>query len=190
MTSAFAERLAARHEQLVRYCLRHGGRLLRFETAEDLAQGVQLAALRRAARFELRSEGELDAWLFTLARGHLADRLRHWSRLKRRSGALLRITAADVDATSDPRAVAEPARARTGPATFAARREQVVIAMKALSFLAPRDQRLVIAYRDGDAIADVAERLGLAYDAARIAQSRALGRFRKSFALLTRERVD
>ena len=42
----------------MRYCLRHGGRLLRFETAEDLAQHVQLAVLERAEGFELRSEGQ------------------------------------------------------------------------------------------------------------------------------------
>jgi len=186
VTARLAELVAGRHETLVRYCLRNAGRLLRFETAEDLAQGVQLAALRRAESFEMRSDGELDAWLFTLARGYLADRLRYWSRLKRHSGALLRITSADPGTTADPRAVAEPVVVRTGPSTFASRREQIVIAMKALSFLSPRDQRLVTAYRDGLSIAETAERLGLAYDAARVAQTRALERFRKSFALLTR----
>ena len=186
MTPTLAELLASRHETLVRYCLRHAGRLLRFETAEDLAQGVQLAALKRERRFELRSEGEFEAWLFTLARGYLTDRLRYWSRLKRHSGVLLRITSADPGATADPRAVSEPVLDRTGPSTFAARREQVVLAMKALSFLGPRDQQLVTAYRDGLTINEIAEQLSIAYDAARIAQGRALERFRKSFALLTR----
>lgn len=186
MSENVARMLAARHETLVRYCLRNAGRLLRYETAEDLAQGIQLAALKRAERFELRSEGEFEAWLFKLARGYLADRGRYWSRLKRNSGALLRITSADPGATADPRAVAEPVVDRTGPSTFAARREQIVLAMKALSFLSPRDQRLVTAYRDGLSIGDVADRLGIGYDAARVAQTRALERFRKSFALLAR----
>ena len=185
MTSEFADLLTTRHEVLVRYCLRHAGRLLRYETAEDLAQGVQLAALKRAERFEVRSEREFEAWLFTLARGCLIDRYRYWSRLRRRSGSLLRITSADPATTHDPRAVAEPVIQRTGPATFAARREQVVLAMKALSFLSPRDQRYVTAYRDGVTITELSEQLGVRYDTARVGQSRALERFRKSFALLS-----
>ena len=75
---------------------------------------------------------------------------------------------------------------RTGPSTFADRREQIVLAMKALSFLSPRDQRYVTAYRDGMSVTELAAQLGVAYDAARVGQTRALERFRKSFALLAR----
>ena len=60
----------------------------------------------------------------------MADRRDHWSALKRRSGALLRYTAS-VTRTTDPRAVAEPAAAISGPSTFAARREQLVLATRA-----------------------------------------------------------
>jgi RNA polymerase sigma factor (sigma-70 family) len=182
---AFARRLESHHPRLVAWCRRHGGRVLRFETAEDLAQGAQLAAVARAGGFELRTDEELEAWLFRVARGHLADRRAYWSALKRRSGRLLRITAAPGRSGAETGAVAEPPLAATGPVTFADRREQVVLATRALSLLMSRDQRLVRWYAEGVPIAEQAERLGVGYDAARVAQSRALERFRKSFRFVS-----
>ncbi len=97
----------------------------------------------------------------------------------------LAATDASSTHTHDPRAIAEPVVHRIGPATFAARREQVVLAMKAHSFLSPRDQRYVTAYRDRVTITELSEQLGVRDDTPRIGQTRALERFRKSFALLS-----
>jgi RNA polymerase sigma factor (sigma-70 family) len=182
----FEDLLAARHEDLVRYCLRHAGASLRFESAEDLAQGVHLVALARREKFDLRSESEFDAWLFRLARGHLSDRRIYWSALKRRGGRLLRITASPPSRGAHGAAVGEPFVQGAGPSTFAARREQFVLAVRALSFLTPRDQTLVRWYSEGVPLAEQAVRLDAGYDAVRVGQKRALERFRKSFRLVAR----
>lgn len=180
-----AHRLDAHRGRLIGYCRQHGGRLLRYETADDLAQGVQLAAVQRAARFELRTEGEFEAWLYTVARGFLANRSAYWSAQKRRSGRLLRITSSPDARLAGDGVVREPALAATGPSTFAARREQIVLATKALSLLLARDQQLVRWYSEDVPLTEQAELLGLGYDALRAAQRRALERFRRSFRLVT-----
>lgn len=172
--------LEDRRGDLVRYCQKQAGRVLRYETAEDLAQGIHLAALQRAPGLEYRSDDEFAAWLFTVARGYLADRRDYWYALKRRCGNLLRITVGAAS-TPDPRAVGEPAATDTGPTTFAARREQLVLAVKALSLLMSRDQQLVRWYSEGTPLAEQAEALGISYDAVRVAQGRALDRFRRTF---------
>ena len=81
----FAAALADQRDELIGFCLKRGGRLLRFETAEDLAQGVHAAALERVDGVEFRSDRELRAWIYTVARGYLANRQEHWAALKRRS---------------------------------------------------------------------------------------------------------
>lgn len=176
-------RLVELRPDLVRFVRRHGGRVLRFETTEDLTQGVIVKALDGAGGVDAADEKALLAWIYRVARTFLADRGRHWSALKRRSGSLLRLSGSS-DATTDPRAVAEPPIDATGPSTFASRREQVVRAVRALDLLLTRDRELVRGYCDGRSIADQAETLGLEYDAARRAQARALERFRKAFRVL------
>jgi len=170
---------------LVRFVRAHGGRVLRFETAEDLTQGVHLRALDRSGGFEPGDERVFLAWMYKVARSYVADRRLHWSALKRNSGSLLRLTAAS-DATTDPRAVVEPAPDVTGPSTFASRREQMVLAVRALSLLLERDRQIVRGHCDGLTISDLATRLGLKYDATRIAHARALERFRNAYTLLAR----
>ena len=97
----------------------HAGWLRRFETDDDLLQGVQVRALERADQFEYRGREPFLAWIYRLTRSHLADRRAYWSALKRRPARLVRITRATP--RDDTSAVQEPAGARTGPETFAQR---------------------------------------------------------------------
>lgn len=178
-----ASLLVAWRGDLAAFVQRHAAGLLRFESADDLVQGIHLRALERGGGFEFRGEKEFLAWMHALARTYLADRRAHWAALKRGPGRLLRLTAG-ATGTSDPRAVAEPAATGTGASTFASRREQLTIAVKALSVLLPRDRDLVQWHADGVPPAEQAERLGISREAASRASLRAVERFRKAFRLL------
>jgi len=179
--------LAKHRDDLKRFVARQGSGLLRHETEDDLVQGVQLKALGVAALVEHRGEHEFFAWLSSVARQYIADRHAYWSALRRKAGRMLRITARHT--TSAPAtAGVDPIARVTGPSTLAARREDLALATRALALLLPRDQELVRWMTEGIAIADVAERLGVGYDAAERARLRALERFRKTFELLSRGR--
>ncbi len=160
--------------------------LLRFETEDDLVQGIHLRALSRGESFEYRGEKEFLAWMHTLARGYLVDRRAHWAALKRGSGPLLRL-AGGAATTTGGHAAAEPAGTGTSPSGFASRREESALAMKALGAMLPRDGDLVRWHAEGVSLEEQAARLGLTYEAAQRAAHRALGRFRKAFRLLSRE---
>jgi RNA polymerase sigma factor (sigma-70 family) len=178
-----ASLLVAWRGDLLAFTQRHAAGLLRFETAEDLVQGIHLRALERGTGFAFRGEKEFLSWMHTLARHYFVDRRAHWAALKRGSSPLLRLTA-DATGTADPRAVAEPAATGTGASTFASRREQLTIAAKALTVLLPRDRDLVVWHADGVPLAEQAQRLGISHDAASRAALRAVERFRKAFRLL------
>lgn len=174
--------LAATGDDVLNMARHQGKRLLRHETAEDLAQGIRARALERGGSFEFRSEIEFRAWLAAVAKSYLADRHAYWSRLKRNPARLVRLTWGA--GTGDSQAAPEPPGTRTGPSTFASRREQLALAVRALSMLLPRDRDIVTWDADGLAITDVAERLAISYDAAEKARARALERFRKAYRLL------
>jgi RNA polymerase sigma factor (sigma-70 family) len=178
--------LVAKHSEIVRhFARRHAGeRLLRIESEEDLAQGVCARALERGGGFDFRSDPEFRAWIFRVARGYLADRREHWSAKKRRPARLLRLTATGSD-TRDPGAAREPATKRTGPSTFASRREQLTLALEALAMLLPRDRDLVTWHAEGVDRDTMAARLCVSRDAADRAKSRALERFRKAYVLIS-----
>ncbi len=182
---ALAELLIRHRPEILQYVAARGGSLLRFESAEDLVQGIHLRALERSDDFEYRSQPEFMGWLFTLVRGHLAHRREYWNALKRRPARLLRLTQGS-DATADPNAVREPAARRTGPVTFAERRQQMERAVKALALLLPRDADMVRCQTEGLSIQDLAERYDITYQAAQRAQHRALERFRKAFLLVSK----
>lgn len=177
------ELLTDRFDDLVAYCARHGGTLLRYETAEDLAQGVSVRALQRSGGLEDRGRDAMEGWLFAVARSHLADRRDYWGALKRISGPILRITGGDPSEGGEG-AVAEPAVLQTGASTFAARREVHAVATRALDLLLDRDREILAMEARGASIHDMAEALGTEYDAARRARSRALVRFRKAYDLI------
>jgi RNA polymerase sigma factor (sigma-70 family) len=174
------ERLVDVRQDVVRFVHKNAGFALRFETSDDLAQGIFVRALDRGAGLNAADEKAFFAWLYSVARSYLSDRRRHWSALKRGSGDLLRLSGTS-DATTDPRAVGEPAADLTGPSTFASRREQLVLAVRALDLLLERDRSLVRGFCDGVSIQEQAQRLELEYDAARRARARALERFRRAF---------
>ena len=176
------ETLLERHrDQLVRFLERQAGGLARFEDAEDLAQGVQIHALKVADRFEYRGERAFLGWLYAVARRYVADRNAYWKALKRNAGTMLRLT---FGASSEPGggALAPPAH-MTGPQTFADRREQVTIAAEVIAALSGRDRQIVELVNQGAEIQQIADVLELSYEAAQRARLRAISRFEKLFRL-------
>jgi len=160
------------------------GSLLRFETVDDLVQGVHVRVMERGQTFQDRGEAPFKAWLRQVARSYLADRRIHWSALKRRSGDVLRYTSGVRD-THDPRVVSEPAGQSAGPSTFASRREQITLAIRALGLLLPRDRELVEWSSEGLGLTEIAERMNVSYEAAGKARQRAVERFRQTFELVS-----
>ena len=170
---------------LAGFVQRHAGVCLKFESADDLVQGVHVAAIARAPEFEYRSVPEFEAWVLQLARGHLADRRDYWTAAKRRPERLLRLTSADSD-SADPGAAREPAHKAAGPVTRADRADRLRLAEEALAMLLPRDAELVRGQADGLSLEQEAERSGLGYAAVQRARHRAIERYRKAFLLLAR----
>lgn len=184
MNPSLDDLLARHRRELIPFVQRHGGLALRYEAVDDLIQGVHVRALERRGDFTYAGEKPFFAWLHGLARSHLTDRARYWSALKRRPASLLRLTGSRVSG-SDPGAAAEPAVRRTGPSTFASRREQLTLAVKALSVLLPRDRNLVSWQCEGISLHEAAERLAISYDATQRATLRATERFQKAYRLLS-----
>jgi len=173
---------------LARFFEREAQGLLKHESVDDLVQGAHLRALRQAEQFTYRSEREFLAWMQIIARQHIGDRRDYWVALRRDAGSVLRITTSPGGSQvgdSAPSGV-NPTANLIGPATFAMRRELVGVATKAIACLLPRDQEIVRAVCQGASNAEIAETLGVAYDAAEKAKNRALERFRKTFELMTR----
>lgn len=175
--------LVQHHQAIVDFMAREARGLLRFESVEDLAQGLCVRALGRS-EFEYRSEREFFGWLWTLARRHVADRQNYWAAMKRGAGPAMRITSSPRS-TLDSRAVQVPNPTGPGPSTFAERREMWLKCAKALAALSDRDRDLVRWKGAGLSLEEQAERLGLSYEATQRAGLRAMERFQK---LLTLER--
>lgn len=181
--SELPELLVRFRPDLLRYVERHAGSVLRFETAEDLVQGVHLRALSYQSRFTFRGREPFLKWLYEVSRNHVATRKAHWSALKRRPRAILRLTQG-AGTNPDPRGVAEPAGAGTGPSTLAGRLEEAALAVRALDLLLERDRALVRWAGEGTSAAEIAERLQISAGAAERARQRAVERFRKAYRLL------
>jgi RNA polymerase sigma factor (sigma-70 family) len=175
-------RLLDRHRGLlVRWSQVHGAGLLRYESAEDLAQGATLRALQASARYVHRSEEGFVGWLVEIARAHVADRWDWWRARKRHAGRALRLALGSGTTSSD--GAPEPASRRTGPTTFAGRRELLARAARALAAIGERDGELVRQQVEGVSVEETAARLGLSYAAAQRARLRALERLRKAALL-------
>ncbi len=157
--------------------------LLRYETEDDLVQGIVLRALERGGTFQWRDEPSFLAWIRRIGESFIADRRDHWGALKRRSGKVLRFAAGGE--TQGGSVAGEPAADATGPSSFAARRELIALAAKAMDLLLPRDRDLVRWSSEGVALEEQAERLGIAYEAVGKARQRAVERFRRTFALVS-----
>ena len=172
--------------QLLAFAQREAGvPLLRFETADDLVQGVHQEVLRCATRFEWRSEKEFLGWVFTVARRCLSARRAYWFALKRNRGKVLRLTWSGPGADQSSYRL-DPEDTGTGASTFAFRREVLVYATKAIALLLPRDRDIVRWTTEGMSIEAQAARLGISQQAATKAQSRALERLRKAYRLVSR----
>jgi len=157
--------------------------LQRFESVHDLVQGVNVRALEVAPRFEYQGEAEFRGWLGKVARQHIADRYRYWSAMKRGSAKVLRLTWGVTSTDSGESASAPPATS-TGVSTFAGRREQLSMAVRALALLSERDRRLVRWSTEGVSLAEQARRLGATYEAVQRARVRATERLKKTFLCL------
>ncbi len=183
MTSQRLDQLLVQHgARLVAYVRKHASALLAYESVDDLVQGVHVRVIEQQNGFEYRSEPEFLAWLFTISKGHLADRHQYWAALKRRSGRVLRYTM--TQGSSD--GVPLPAGSRAGPGTFAERREMLSLATRALAALPDRDQQLVQMASEQVPLNEQAERLDMSYAAAQKAGLRAHERFKKTFELMLR----
>ncbi len=184
---SLAELLERHHAELVRHLRREGSGLLRYESAEDLAQGAALHALRVADRFEYLGDAAFMGWIRAIGRQHIANRTAYWRALKRNAGPMLRVTFGD---TTDPGSGSgvNPEARLTGPATFADRRARLEIATSALALLPARDRELVEAICRGLSIDETAERLDITAAAAQRARLRAQERFKKTYELALRRR--
>ncbi len=177
--------LVARHRDRVAVIVRHEAKgLLRFETEEDLVQGILLRALERGREFRWQGEAPFFAWLRRTAESFLADRREHWGALKRRAGRILRLTGGVPSSTTGSGA-AEPAATSTGPSTMASRRESLRLVALTMDALPPRDRDLIRGCAEGLTVDEVAARLGISYEAAGKARQRALDRFRRTWSLAT-----
>ncbi len=182
------EELLVQHQgDMIRRLRRRGAGLLRYESEEDLAQGVHLRALQGADNFEYRGENAFFAFLASLVRAHVSDRHEYWMAARRNGGAMVRVT--QVGPRSDPGHApgVDPTAGITGPVTFAQRRDQLALAAQAVDVLLPRDQKLVAMIQEGLTIEEIAQALELSYDAAERARLRAIERFKKSYELLAGE---
>ena len=171
-----AELLEKHRSALVAYVARHGGRILRFETADDIAQGICLRLLERPDAFDYEGEKQFLSWMYAATKNFLANRHAYWLAVRRRPSALLTLT------THGPAATA------TGPPTFAERREALGLAYEALAVLLDRDRQLVLWTAEDVPLRTIGERLGLSYSAVERARARAIERFRQAYELARRGR--
>ncbi len=176
--------LTEHHPELVAFARREASGLLRFETADDLVQGMHARVLGESQEFEFLGEKEFFAWVHTVLRRHIADRHEYWSALKRGAGRIVRYTLGNASGTGT--GVLLPAHTKPGPRTFAEQRELVALATRALGALPPRDRDLVRWESEGVDLGERAARLGISYAAAQRASLRAAERLRKAFELLSR----
>lgn len=159
-----------------------GAALLRFESVEDLAAGMQQEALRSLPALVWQGEEAFRGWLLQIARRHLHGRRDHWFALKRFGAPALRLTL--------QHGTGSPPAGGMGPRTFAQRREELAAVTKAMDLLPTRDRELITWSAEGLTHQEIAERIGASPEAARKATTRAIERLRKTFAIVTAPRAD
>jgi hypothetical protein len=176
------ERESAQIAALVRR--RAGPALLRMEAVEDLVQGICAQALESQSSLDWRGEASFRRWLEILALQHLTARRRHWAALRRGGGQFLR---RNGDGESTRGVLGALAASGSGPSTFAARRESVEIAAKAISLLPDADREWIASWLADEPLDAAARSRGQSYDAAQRARSRALERLKSVFELVRRK---
>lgn len=97
-----SELLIEHRAELVRFLERQAGSVLKFESAEDLAQGLQLQLLRREDGFTDQGPVAFRSWLQESARRFVGQRRGYWQALKRQAGPMLRISFSGSRGAVDP----------------------------------------------------------------------------------------
>jgi DNA-directed RNA polymerase specialized sigma24 family protein len=172
--------LLERHrEAVLAFLRREGAGLRRYESEEDLFQGLHLHLLEMRYRFEYRNHAATLAWLQVVARHFLAKRFEHWKASCRRCTGVLRLPAAGPTPTG-PVPCVVPSAAGPGPVTQAQNREDFAHALGALASLSERDRRIVALVAGGASIAEIAAALCISLAAASKARGRALDRYQRA----------
>jgi len=139
------------------------------ESSSDLVQSVCRSLLVDQRRFEFRSETEFRAWLFTVARTKILEKLRFHGREKRDMG---REQGLDDSAAS---AIFDAYQTSTTPSQDAQSREQVAILERAIDELEPDHREVVTLVRlAGLPFTEAATVMGRTPDATRMLLGRAL----------------
>ncbi|MBK6940717.1 MAG: sigma-70 family RNA polymerase sigma factor [Planctomycetes bacterium] len=172
-------------DALRRFASAHSRSLLRFESLDDVVSAIHVRVLAERERFVVIGDEASRAWLFSIARSVIADRIDYWSALKRRRAAVLRLTVSDVADARDGAAVQVSAKS-PGPYTHAERREHLDLVVRVLAALPERDRRLVEWATEGIPLEEQARRLGITHEAAQRAGVRARDRLRRAFRLAAR----
>ncbi|NQU48654.1 MAG: hypothetical protein HQ519_08400 [Planctomycetes bacterium] len=167
-------------DELRSFIAAHAGQpLLRCETVDDLFHGLTARILKAGLEYEYQGQAEARGWVYRVTRSYLTDRARYWTALKRDSGKVLRFEASQTGQVGW-----DPAASQTSPSQYAVRREQVVLAARALDLLLERDRALMGWAAQGISTTEQAKLLNISYDAASQASHRAKERFRRVFALV------
>jgi RNA polymerase sigma factor (sigma-70 family) len=182
MSGSLDDRIVAMEPELRGFIARRAGRLLAFDELEDLVQTALLRALERAPGTHFDTDAELRAWLFKVAASALQDRREHWRTLKRGAARIVRLTWSERPTEG----AASPPAPGAGPLTWAAGRELVALAARAVAALPERDRDLVRWRSEGVPLEEQAARLGLDYATVQRAGLRAMERFEKLFELALR----
>lgn len=141
---------------LVRYLNRFTGDA---ETAEDLTQEAFVRLLRQDL-----PDGEIKAWIFTVATNLAVDHKRKWDRRR----TLL--------------AVHRPMpQKRRDPDEEVASAEEIALVRAALETLRPRDRQMLLMREEGFRYAEIAEAVGVLPRSVGTLVSRALKRFKMAY---------
>ncbi len=184
-SSKSLEKLLVEHDENLHAFVRNNASLLalRYESVEDIVQGVHLQALKAGEKFEYRSDKEFFGWIYQIARHYMYNRTAYWKALRRNSGGLIRIYETETDGF-------DPVDTGTSPSSIAARREQIVTLTRALARIRTSDRDLLKKAAEGASIEALAEERGVSYDAVKQARLRALGRLRKMHKLIERATIN
>jgi RNA polymerase sigma factor (sigma-70 family) len=187
MNADFNQRIEDHRDMLTGYLARHAGPpLLRFDTVDDLVQGTILEALGSASDFQLRTQEEWRAWLFTLARRHVMRRREYWFSLKRDSRAVVKLTLTGSRGSQAELSIPDPS---SGPVTRADRSELQLRITKAMAMLLPRDREIVRLSAEGSTTEDLSQHLEITKESASQARLRAFGRLKKAYQVLEQKKL-
>ncbi len=190
-TPDFTALLIQHRDQLLNIVRKRAAGIMRFESASDLVQGIHMQAIGVADKFEYQNDKAFLGWLLKLAEQHISNRHHYWNANKRKAQRMIELSGTGSAAESQAdRPKIDPASPHTGPVSFAAREEEVEIALQAIAVLKERDQKLVQWMSEDLSTAEVAQRLDVAPDTAERARQRAIERFRKSYEILVRKRGE